>query len=158
MKEIKLSKQGKHQGRYVAIVDDEDFERLNEYNWFYTKGRACRVENRKHIAMHNEIMNTPIGKEIDHINRNALDNRKVNLRICTRQQNICNEVRKNKSGLRGVHFRDRKKPWVAYITVKRKQINLGSFNTEKEAAIVYDKKAKELFGEFATLNFPNEAA
>ncbi|MDD2923192.1 MAG: HNH endonuclease [Anaerolineales bacterium] len=158
MKTIALT-QGKS-----AIVDDEDYEYLSQFNWQVIKGYAYRTgarPERKHIAMHNEIMKVGSGKHVDHINLNPLDNRKENLRVCSFGQNIFNRpiFKNNKSGYKGV-VRERTAiitpKWRAQIQVNKKIIYLGSFRSPEEAARVYDKAAVKYFGEFANLNFPNE--
>ena len=102
-------------------------------------------------------MNAPAGMQIDHINGNGLDNRKVNLRLCNSSQNQRN-ARKRKSGtsrFKGVDWHKESKKWRARICVNRKRIHIGRYKSEFEAAQAYDKKAIELFGEFASLNFPS---
>jgi hypothetical protein len=126
------------------------------------------------ILMHRYILdlscnNTYTDPVIDHIDGNGLNNTKSNLRLCNRSQNAMNKKLKSnsKTGWRGVrkiisYSRGRnktlailKKPWCAYITPKgQKRINIGYYETPEEAARAYDEKAKELFGEFAKLNFP----
>lgn len=162
MKEIKLT-QGK-----VALVDDEDHERLSKFKWCavvsmwgkrWIAGRGGKTINgkRKTIFMHREIMNTPSGLDTDHINHNSLDNRKCNLRICTRSENMCNRKGANRNSASkylGVWWDENNKKWEAQIKVHYKQKYLGQFKSEKEAAIVRDKAAIELHGAFASLNFP----
>jgi hypothetical protein len=152
MKEIQLT-QGKQ-----SVISDVDFERINQHRWHYLKiGYAARnaTENghRKYIYMHREIMQTPDDMETDHINGNTLDNRRENLRICTRSQNSAN---KNKytgaSGYKGVHWFKPIKKWAARIQVEHKQICLGYFSDVLDAARAYNRAAIELFGEFARLN------
>ena len=101
--------------------------------------------------MHREIMKPSKVEVIDHINHNKLDNTKENLRCCTKQQNEMNKVKRSNtsSKFKGVTKINK---WMASITFNNKTINLGYFNTEKEAAKIYNVKAKELFGEFAYLN------
>lgn len=148
MKEIKLTK-GK-----VAIVDDEDFESLSQFKWHCSVGYAMRREypSRKILLMHRVILNPPEGKEPDHINGDRLDNRRCNLRISTRSENNLNKnVQKNSSsGFKGVSWKKGRSKWRAYMG----GAHIGHFNTKEEAAKAYDKKALEVFGEFAKLNFP----
>lgn len=112
----------------------------------------------KQVFLHRYITNTPKGMEVDHINGNGLDNRKVNLRICTRAENGRNRKMsiKNKSGYHGVHFantENRKKRWTAMIRFGGKKRYIGRYFTVEEAARAYDEKAKIYHGEYATLNF-----
>ena len=160
MKEIKLT-QGK-----VALVDDEDFDELNKYKWCAVKDRttfyAMRKPSQKNPArsMHRTIMNTPKGMQVDHINHNGLDNQKHNLRNCTGAENTSNYKIPitNTSGYKGVYLQcDRRgeriyKYWKAQISEQGKQKAIGNFKTPELAALAYNQKAKELFGEFAYLN------
>jgi len=160
MKEIQLSKNGKNKGKYVALVDDEDFEILNKFNWYVIKHRNTfyatrQIRNNKNqttIRIHWDIMGD---KFIDHIDRNGLNNQKSNLRICTNQQNQMNR-KPNKnctSKYKGVYINKLKTMWIAVISLNNKHKYLGSFKLEIDAAKAYDNKAEELFGEFANLNF-----
>lgn len=138
-----------------AIIDEEDFEKVNQYKWHTViHDYAARKENKKSILMHRFILNVPINKEIDHINRNGLDNRKVNLRICSHIENSWNTDKKknNKSGYKGVFFIKRLNLWIARISINQKSITLGYFKTKDEAAKMYNNYAKKYFGEFAYLN------
>ena len=159
MREIKLSQTGKHAGKYVALVDDEDFEALNEIKWSIMKCprslyavKIIRVNGRTAtIRMHQLVLN---GKGIDHIDGNGLNNQKYNLRFCTNSENQMN-VRKQKntsSIYKGVCFYKCSKKWMASIGLNGKKTHLGYFDTEAEAAKAYNTKAIELFGEFANLN------
>ena len=161
MKEIPLT-QGK-----VAIVDDEDFEWLDQWKWCmsYEGGYAVRGnegEGNNKIYMHTLILQTPTGLVCDHINRNRLDNRRCNLRICSRSDNQQNRTAQsnNTSGYKGVTYfsnkQKRNKRWVAQIGIHNKHYQIGYFYTAEEAAIAYDKVAIEMLGETAVINFPRE--
>ena len=108
--------------------------------------------------MHQLIMQRPKGLDVDHINHDGLDNRKINLRLCTRSQNSQNKRirRDSNSGYKGVTPVGRK--WAAYIgdpqtpATRKRQIRLGTFATREEAALAYNKAARELYGAFAQLN------
>lgn len=147
MKEIKLT-----QGKF-AIVDDDMFEYLNQWKWCYDGQYACRRKNGVKIRLHKEIMGDIKDKEIDHINENKLDNRKDNLRFCTRAENMRNKKKhRGISKYKGVHWCKNVNKWRAKI-YNGKTIHLGLSNNQEECARMYDAKAKELFGEFANLNF-----
>jgi len=152
MKEIKLP-QGK-----TTIVDDENYEWLNQWKWHCnTNGYVMRTVRtnkvRRNIIMHRVILKlNSTDVETDHINRNKLDNRRANLRIATRSQNNTNKDARGKSKYLGVYFTDGKYP-CAQVRFNGKKYYLGLFKTEEDAAKAYDKKALELYGEFANLNF-----
>jgi len=159
MKLIPLTK-----GKF-AKVDDEDFECLSQYRWFYHHtgyaGRNIRIDGEhRTITMHRVIVRTPPGMDTDHINGDKLDNRRENLRICSHTENVRNQpVRSNNtSGYKGVSFYSRSRKWRANIYVGHMQRNLGYFVTPEEAAQAYDKAARILFGEFARLNIPDAAS
>jgi hypothetical protein len=152
-------------GKY-ALVDDEDYDWLAQYRWQVEfKDGACyasRKTSRKAIPphagiyMHREIMQAARGEIVDHINHNGLDNRRSNLRKVTPSQSVMNR-RKPRLGTnkyKGVRFesRSRANPWTASITVNRKEIYLGAYKTEDEAAAAYNQAAQEYFGEYAHLN------
>jgi hypothetical protein len=150
MKKIELTR-GK-----VTIVDDDDFERLSQWKWFYHhEGYAVRnmtiaSGKQKIILMHREILGTPNGMDSDHINGNKLDNRRINLRICTTSQNLANQdIRSdNISGRKGVCWDEHNRKWRAYIMTNCKQKNLGRFADIEDATKAYEKAATEYFGEF----------
>ena len=93
------------EGQY-ALVDAADYEALNRYNWRFYNGYAARQERRKTIYMHRQIMQPPDGMVVDHVNHNKLDNRRINLRPCTRRENIHNQAAKSTSALpfKGVEY------------------------------------------------------
>lgn len=157
MKRIPLT-----QGKF-ALVDNEDFNHLNQWKWCYHLGYAIRsIWIRKNktriIRMHRVITNCPAGLEPDHRDKNGLNNQKYNLRICTRTQNQMNAKRRsdNISGYRGVSIHKDGHITVE-IRINRKKTRIGTFPDLISAAKAYDTKAKELYGEFASLNFPIEA-
>lgn len=162
MKEIKLTK------GYVTLVDDEDYECLNQWKWYAYVGkytvyaiRGERIGNRldnkmMRILMHRYIMDTPIGLQTDHIDHNGLNNQKNNLRICTVAENQYNQNPRGKSKYIGVSFCVRKYSTSIRISITagEKRIHRGGFKTEEDAAIARDKLAVQYHGEFANLNFP----
>jgi hypothetical protein len=151
-----------------AIVDPEDYERLNKYEWearrarnspFYAARQDVNRSTRKYtvIFMHREIIEIGDGLFADHINHNTFDNRKANLRPATQTQNNRNRRKFNlpsKSKYKGVYWKPWLKKWVAQIGVDRKVIHLGCFKKQKAAAKAYDKAAKKYHGQFACLNLP----
>jgi hypothetical protein len=147
-----------------AIVDAEDYEWLSKYKWCASRKErvfyARRNERwtRRQIIMHRFILNAPKGLFVDHINHNGLDNRRSNLRLCTRAENNRNRrpnIQPNQwSKYKGVSFDKKREVFRAFIYRNKKQYYLGSFKNDTDAAKAYDKKARELFGEFAYLNFP----
>ena len=155
MKRIPLT-----QSKY-AIVDDEDYKVLKDYNWCAVKSKGTYyaqrygVINGKQVCvfMHREILGLKYkdGKLTDHRNGNGLDNRRFNLRVCTAAQNVWNRRSKGKSKYRGVRkFYHR---WQAKIQSCGRYTHLGMYASAKEAAKAYDKAAKEAYGEFAWTNF-----
>lgn len=161
MKEIPVTK------NHRALVDDEDFDRLNQFHWCYhgdgyaARGYHCNgklIIEKMHRAV---IGDAPDGLVIDHINGDRLDNRKANLRFVTVQQNCFNSKRKflpkeragvNPSRYKGVTWRNDRNKWRSQITYCGKRIYLGLYETEQEAALAYNKAAKKLYGEYARLN------
>lgn len=165
MKEIQLTR-GK-----VTIVDDEDFERLNQHKWWANKGNEKRPYwyalrqyrdpskgpnhgKRVLVLMHREVINAPKEVFVDHINGDRLDNRKQNLRLCTNAQNLQNQKR-YKPGYKGI-YRNKDGRWAVMIQANGVYHYLGRYKSERTAAKEYDKIAKLLHGEFANLNFPEK--
>jgi hypothetical protein len=142
----------------VALVSDKDYKWLSQWKWGCIgrgyAGRFVRIDGRRFlIYMHRLILNPPDGMEVDHVNRNKLDNRRRNLRAATRRQNDCNRAAWKTCGYRGVALTPRKTPWAARIRVNGKLTHLGSFHSAEEAARAYDAAAILHHGEFAVLNF-----
>ena len=152
MKKIKLT-----QGKF-ALVDDDDFEWLSQWNWHYGNGYAVRQSPRvrgkqRRIYMHREILQPPKGMQTDHINRTRSDNRRSNLRVCTSSQNQWNQHKiRGSSRFKGVSWHKIGKKWQAQIIKNQKHIHLGRFDSEEDAARAYNKAALNYFGEFARLN------
>ena len=151
------------QGKY-ALVDQDDFERLNKHKWYAVKSantfyaRRTKRAGKKYIAMrmHREVINPPDNLFVDHINHNGLDNRKANLRPATCAQNSYNRIRFRKiqsSKYTGISWTKQNKKWMVQIRYKGRRIFLGLFEDEIQAAKEYDKAAKKYHGEFASLNF-----
>lgn len=145
----------------VALVDDSWFDELNKFKWRVMGSKrnyAVRQEQGKTIFMHRVIAGTPEGQVCDHINGDGLDNRSDNLRNCTDAQNAHNNHIKKpgcSSAFKGVFFDGRRRLWMASICDGGHQIVRGPFRFEIEAAIARDKLAKDRWGEFAFLNFPD---
>jgi hypothetical protein len=144
-----------------AIVDAADYDRLSKYKWLaLERGRSLYAKTfllkGKPLHMHRLITSAPPHLVVDHINHNGLDNRRQNLRLCTHTQNQKNTRPRSggTSKYKGVHWEKAKNKFRAKIMLNRKSIHLGYFKNEVAAAKAYDKKARELFGEFAYLNFP----
>ena len=161
MKQIPLT-QGK-----VALVDNEDYDWLNQYKWYadYRKGigsfyavrQSLQKSGKRHqISMAREILGLKYKdlRQADHINHVTLDNRRSELRICTRSQNQMNRklVLKISSKFKGVSWHKLTKKWMAYITKDKKRKYLGLFTLEQDAALAYNEIAKKYFGNFAYLN------
>lgn len=133
-----------------TTVDNENFELLNQWKWSYDGNYAVRKKwiNKKQIRflLHRQIMGFPKGLEIDHINRDKLDNRKSNLRIVTREQNVNNmpKYSTNKSGYKGVSFDKNRKKWKSTISIKGKHYDLGRFESKEKAYLTYINKALEI--------------
>lgn len=150
-----------------AIVDDDDFEELSKHKWHASKGvnaKSCKFYAARHgksvggkqsyIRMHRQVMGNPKGMLVDHRKDNTLDNRKENLRVCTRAENARHRGPNLKSvhGYKGVTW-DKTK-WLAKIGYNHQPIRIGRFFCLIKAAKAYDEAAKKYHGEYAYLNFP----
>jgi len=151
------------QGKF-AIVDAEDYPRLARYKWhcsmdghtFYAYTFRRTKGKKKRVFMHRQIMNAPKGRLVDHIDGNGLNNRKSNLRLCSAAQNARNKrpAPNCYSKYKGVTWHKHHKKWYVRICKSGKSTHLGCFDNEIDAALAYDRKAAELFKEYAYLNFP----
>ena len=143
----------------VTFVDDEDYEKLKHLKCYVhidsrtgQKYAKAWIDN-KNTALHSIILSVAL---VDHIDGNGLNNQRSNLRPATKQQNSFNARKcrkKRHSKYKGVSINNSGgKKWKAYICKDYKLIHLGYFDTEDQAALVYNEAAKQLFGEFAHLN------
>ena len=145
----------KHELVGKALIDLDDIERIKQYRWSTNKNREKNLYvqcTKLRTGLHRFIMNVTDSKTIvDHINRNPLDNRKCNLRICTNQQNICNcDIPKNnKSGCKGVYWAKDKQKWTVQISINNKTKYIGRYSSYEEAVKARIEAAKKYYGEFA---------
>jgi len=162
-----------------ALVDDEDYDWLNDLKWWTLVGRKANplypviFKNGKYLYMHRLVMfahlKEPTNLEIDHIDRNPLNNQKSNLRWVTHSQNCLNRKGSNgtpkphrsdnpdriyTSEFRGVARHKYSKKWEARIRLGDKKLHIGIFPAERWAAMAYDIWAKEIYKDKAKLNFP----
>lgn len=138
------------------LISAEDFERVSQYTWTITNwdGRpyAVRESEGKVVPLHRKILDAPASALVDHRNRNGLDNRRINLRLCTPTQNNANQGlrRDSRSGLKGAYWHGGKsKPWRAAVTSQGRRKYIGTYATAEEAHAAYRLAAVEAFGEFA---------
>lgn len=156
MKEVVLTREK------VAIVDDEDYERVSAFKWQARKGKrdsTWYARKSGSVLMHRFILGLlPQGPKVDHKDGNGLNNTRQNLRIASVLENNRSRgmARNNTSGFKGVRCLGGR--WYAYISINGKAKHFGGFASAEEAARGYDCLAVEHYGEFARLNFPREAA
>jgi hypothetical protein len=144
-------------GRGFALVDDADVPLVSRHRWYllaasHTNYAWTKVSGRT-VYMHGLIMGQP---GIDHIDHDGLNNQRSNLRPATGSQNNANSGPRAgaASPYKGVFRRDARTGWRAQIRIARRNVHLGSFTTEEDAARAYDAAALAEYGEFARLNFP----
>lgn len=161
MKRIPLT-----QGLYT-LVDNEDYEYLNQWNWYahkqgntyYAKRTTSKDYKITIIHMHRVVLNISEQEVlVDHKDRNGLNNQKYNLRTSNKSKNGMNRPaqKNNSSGYKGVGFDKSRNKWKAQIMIGQKNKFIGRFDTAIDAAHAYDKFALELFDDFAYLNFPQD--
>lgn len=146
----------------VAIVDDQDFEELSKYKWRVKINNNGTKYAHRHqyingvngtrttVKMHRQILNAPKGMDVDHINRDGLDNRRCNIRLCTRSQNMMNvgTTSNNTSGIKGVYYSKQHACWCCTITINGKQKSMRWFNNKEEAQAAYIRVGVAHYGEF----------
>lgn len=148
-------------GGHIVLIDEPDVYLLDEFNWCVDRGRQTfylrtygKALGQNRPRIHRLILQPESGYVVDHINGNGLDNRRSNLRVATHQQNNCNRVNSKSGKFIGVHAD--MGGFKAIISSHGKSHYGGWAKTPEIAARFYDKKARELHGEFARLNFPDE--
>lgn len=142
-------------------ISPEDADILDSRNWRISSGGYVRSDTsrpqRRSLHLHRLILERVLGRsltdaeEVDHINRVPSDNRRENLRLATRGEQMANRRYRNKSGFRGVYLPQQK--YTAAINFGTGKIQIGSFDTPEEAAWMFDQYALAVYGDFATLNF-----
>lgn len=146
----------------VAIVDDDCFDWLSQWDWhlspdgYAMRGAATGTRSGGgSVAMHRVVAGAAPGEVVDHINRDTLDNRRANLRICTQKDNSRNRRgwMSGASIYKGVSYDRERSIWVANIGVERRTIFLGRYQAEEDAARAYDAAARYAFKQFAHCNF-----
>ncbi len=155
----------------IALVDEKDYERVSQFKWYAHKSNNTTFyavrnsstsggKKRARIYMHRFILGLTRSNILaDHKDRDGLNNQRKNLRITDKKGNAGNTVMKPKkySSFKGVCFRNDTNKWIAHIHINMIQKNLGNFVSEKEAALAYNRAARQHFGKFALLNeIPND--
>lgn len=160
MKEIKLSQ------NKITLVDDEDYNYLNQFNWyanerdytFYALRNKWENGKLEIVFMHREILKLikGDGKIGDHKDRNGLNNQRYNLRIVSPSVSMLNRKKNknNTSGYKGVSWNKNAKKWIVHVGFNGKDIYCGLYIDPTEAATVYDKEIFKYHGKDAILNFP----
>lgn len=160
MKEIRLTR------GMVALVDDVDYPHLSLTRWYAQQigvnwyavcrlGSGAKPRSSLIATMHMVLMGRRKGFQIDHRDRNGLNNQRGNLRWATASDNLCNrQSRGSSTGFRGVSFQGGR--YVAQIGKNRRVTYLGRFSTAEEAARAYNHAARLVHGEFAWLNKVSE--
>jgi hypothetical protein len=148
----------------VALIDDEDYDRVNQYLWCASLAPDKKTYYAKHelpdgdrLYLHRFIASATKDILVDHKNHNGLDCRKENLRQCTRAQNNANKSKTHGgSKYKGVCWDKSRNKWKAELTYDYTHVFIGRFSDEIEAALAYDTEARRYFDEFAHTNFPQK--
>lgn len=145
----------------VALVDEADYESLSRFHWYCLSSGYAYTRNKiiGRQLMHRFILNANPGQCTDHINRDRLDNRRCNIRLCSFSENNKYLPKRNRLGRQQSQYKGvclsrtgSARPWRATIVVSGKQVSLGTFASEAEAAIAYNEAARMNHGEFAYQN------
>jgi hypothetical protein len=140
-------------GGQVALIDDEDFEKVNQFKWRLSeKGYAVANHKGKKIRMHRLVMGAVGDQVVDHRKHNKLDNQKANLRITDRSGNACNRQPQQRGDIKYKGVYKNAGRFEARIKINQRPHYLGRFETAEEAALAYNTAAKDLHGEMACLN------
>jgi hypothetical protein len=154
----------KKHGQLNIIYDKNDQDVIDRYSWYvaahattgtlYVQARGLLPTEPKTVRLHRLIMRAPAGMPVDHINQNTLDNRECNLRVCKMAENTRNtrSHRDSRHKYKGVYKSPGVKKFSSQIMKNGKVFFLGCYDTDIDAALVYNGAAKLLFGEYAYLN------
>lgn len=155
-------------GLFKCLYDDQDHALLSKHRWHltatgYAGTNVCINGKKTVLLMHSLLLGLFLQKGLvaDHKNRNKLDNRRGNLRVCTRAENNRNTSPYGATGFIGVVYNKltengKTRTYIkAQIRVNNKNISLGNFKTLEDAARARDAASRKYFGEFASLNFPD---
>lgn len=161
---MKIKINSKKFGERIILIDKTDWKLVSQYRWHVVNWHGIlyaitnvMVDGKQNtIKMHRLILKAPRHLQVDHINKNGLDNRRHNIRLCTASQNRYNQKQRKDSSHPFKGIGRWRKRWAAFIRKDGKSIRVGVYDTPIEAAKAYDGKARELFGEFAATNFPTQ--
>jgi len=142
--------------RARCIIDVEDVEKVKGYKWHLQHGYVSTYQKSGDISIQHIILGIKPDRKrmVDHRDRNKLNNRKFNFRVCTNTENTRNRTKPktNTSGYKGIFWRKERKRWVVRISANKKEIYIGYFKDKIEAAMAYNRAAIKHHGEFACLN------
>lgn len=150
-------------GSHLVTVDDNMIPILCKYTWYVSPSKTTfyaatnvKIGGRNHILTMHRLITGMSSSDIDHINRNGLDNRIKNLRFASKKQNSYNRERYNKYGYRGVFKRSGCNNYAFQIQKDNKKVSKGGFSTAEDAGRAYDLECLRLHGEFGIINFPED--